>query len=190
MEGYEERQGSISVPGNTGVDGFLKTLRSILSLPKVQSISIDATGTVRYMRYVREGEPDGPLNLDYADMQPWNIIRGGDLQEVSAPDNTPAPVIIAGLFDIVAGEGLIPIAFATGAGSNFWRWHELTAGMKMVRKGAAYGLPIYTDRQMPDYSLVLCAAYVRSGLVDCHRFLLVHMPLGEFAIPETTVSVL
>ena len=190
MEGYKERQSSISVPKNSGVDGFLRTLRTILELPRVQNISIGSDGVVRYMRYVREGEPDGPAQIDYSDLAPWNIIRNSNsLQEIEHELDTPAPTVIANLFNILGQEGLVPIAFATGAASTFWRWHERTAGIRLTQRASAYGLPIYADSQMPDYSLVLCAAFVRTGLVDCHRFLMVGMQSEEFAPPDTNVSI-
>lgn len=191
MDGYQERLSSISVPKNTGLDGFLRTLRTILELPRVQNITIGSDGVVKYMRYVRDGEPDGPAQVDYTDLAPWNIIRNSlSLQEILHDPDVPAPVVIANLFNILGQESLIPIAFATGAASTFWKWHERTAGIRLTQRTSAYGLPIYTDSQMPDYSLVLCAAFVRTGLVDCHRFLMVGMQSEEFVPPDTNVSIL
>lgn len=189
MDGYQERVSSIDVPSNTGVEGFLKTLKKILGLPRVQSIHVEANGKVEYRRFVRKDEPDAPINVDYSGLEPWNVIRNGAMQEVTYVPGTPAASVIASLFNVLTQESLVPIAFATGAGSFFWDWHE-QSGVLLARKDAAYGLPIYTDRQMPDYALVLCAAYVRSGLTDCHRFLMVGMPTDEFIPPETNVSVL
>lgn len=189
MDGYQEKSNSVAVPKSTGIDGFLKTLRSILSLPRVQSISIDARGTVNYTRYVKEGESEGPLNVDYAGLQPWNIIRNGNLDELQHHSKEPASNVVATLFNRVAREGLTPVAFATGINTCFWKWHEMTAGIELVKTSSAYGLPIYTDRQLPDYRLVICAGYVRSGLVDCHRFIMANMS-SDVTGPETNVDIL
>lgn len=189
MDGYAEKTSSVAVPKNTGIDGFLKTLRTILALPRVQTISIDAKGKVSYMRYVREGETDVPLNVEYAGLEPWNIIRNGQIEEIDLDPATPAPAVISVMFNRVAREGLVPIAFATGAGSHFWKWHERTSGVSLSKTTTVYGLPLFTDRQMPDHALVMCAAFVKGSLVDCHRFLNVSMGI-DYEPPETSVSIL
>lgn len=190
MEGYQERSSSISVPKNTGIEGFLRTLKGILTLPRVQSVNIDATGKINYTRYVREGETDNPIGVDYTGLDPWSIIRNGELEELTRHTEAPAPYVIAVMFNRIAREGLVPVAFATGADSDFWRWHERTADIELSRTSSAYGLPIFTDRQMPDHSLVLCAAFVKGSLVDCHRFLSVSMGVIDLTPPETSVSIL
>jgi hypothetical protein len=190
MDGYSERTHAITVPKNTGVDGFLRTLRGILGLPRVRNISIDATGAVRYTRYVREDEPDSPIQVDYTGLEPWAIIRNQELEELPLPPSTPAPSVIAFMFNRLTQDSLAPIAFATGARSEFWRWHERTSGVRLARAGMAYGLPIYTDRQIPDDSLILCAAYIKGSLIDCHRFLTTSMSDVGFKPPETSVEIL
>lgn len=190
MDGYQEKTHAISVPKNTGIDGFLRTIRGILSLSRVQSINIESTGAVHYTRYVRNGETDDPIGVDYTGLEPWSIIRNGDLEEVTLKPNAPAPSAVAYMFNRITQDSLVPIAFATGAKSEFWAWHERTAGLRLVHKSSAYGLPIYTDKHMPDHSLVLCAAYTRSSLVECHRFLVVNMSEVDFTPPETSVAIL
>lgn len=189
MDGYEEKTSSVAVPRNTGVDGFLKTLRTILQLPRVQSINIDSKGKVSYVRYVREGETDTPINLDYAGLEPWNIIRNGQLEELHSMEHAPATTVIATMFNRIAREGLTPIAFATGVGTHLWRWHERTSQVELAKTPTVYGLPIYTDRQMPDHCIVLCASFVRGSLIDCHRFISASMGI-DFEPPDTSVSIL
>lgn len=194
MEGYEERTDSIRVPKNTGVDGFLKTLRRVLTLPRVQVINIDSSGMVSYTRIVREGEPPEPVDLDFSDLSPWSIVRNGTLEEFTVPHDAPATATIARLFNLLTQESLVPVAWVTGANSDFWAWHEETAGVRLTRQNMAYGVPIYTDREVPDHSLILCAAYTKgTTLVGCHRFLVVSMASfgGQGEPPaETEVSIL
>lgn len=193
MEGYEERTSSISVPKNTGIDGFLKTLRSVLDLTRVQTIKIDSSGKVTYTRIVREGEGSSPLEVDFADLQPWGIIRNGEIEEFIEHGRHPAPVTIARMFDMLTRESLIPIALVTGSNSIFWAWHEETSGVRLVKQNMAYGIPIYPDREVPDHALILCAAYTKgTTLVGCHRFLSVSMASygDQYTPPETEVSIL
>src|SRR5262245_21386748 len=119
MEGYSEKSGEVTVPKNTGVDGFLKALRGVLALRNVQSIFINAKGVVRYTRLIRkekeEEEPEGPLEVDYTGLEPWGIIRHRRVEDLGVHHETPAPATVALLFDRVARENLIPVAFVTGA---------------------------------------------------------------------------
>lgn len=190
MGGYAERSHSISVPKNTGIDGFLRTLRSILVLPRVQSINIDSTGAVRYTRYVHEEETDHPVAVDYEDLEPWGVIRNGDLEEVSIPISS-ASSVISYMLNKVTQEGLVPAAFAIGVNSALWAWHERTSGVRLTQKsGMLYGLPVYTDRQIPDTRLILCGAYVRGGLINCHRFIATSMSEPVSTPPQTLVEIL
>jgi hypothetical protein len=191
MEGYIEKTHEVTVPKNTGVDGFLKAIRSVLGLRNVQNISIDAKGVVRYMRYVRANEgDDNPIEVDYTGLEPWGIIQHRELEDVGYHHDTPAPTAIALMFNRVHQENLVPCAFAMGATSIFWEWHSRTAGVNLSRQGFAYGLPIYTDRQIPDHSVILCASYQRGGLLNCHRFLFMSMSEKSLAPPATSVTVL
>ena len=193
MEGYEERTHSIQVPKNTGVDGFVKTLRGVLELRNVQTIQVDAKGRVTYTRIVRAGEDSTPLAVDFGELAPWSIVRNGELEEFEAGEGDPATTVVARMFNLLTQEGLVPIAFVTGANSSFWRWHVETAGVRLARQNSAYGIPIYTDREVPDSSLILCAAYVRGAtLAGCHRFLAIGMASfgDQAAPPNTEVSIL
>lgn len=192
MEEYKERTDTISVPRNTGVEGFIRAIRGILSLPRVQNISVNATGQVSYRRYVRDGEvSEAKIDVDYSGLDPYAIIRNSELEEFPIRPGVSAASVIAHLFNKIAQEGCNAVAFVTGANSDFWRWHEQTSGVSLDRRLPAYGLPIYADRQIPDHALVLCAAYARSAtLLDCHRFIAVVMGVEEHVPPETSVDIL
>lgn len=192
MEGYAEKTHEVKVPKNTGIDGFLQALRQVLALRNVQNIQIDSKGVVRYTRLIRtsEAEADDPILVDYTGLEPWGIIRHRQLDDLGIHYETPAPAAVALMFNKVATEGLVPVAFVTGADSAFWAWHERTAGVTLARQLLAYGLPIYTDRQIPDHSLILCAASQPGSLLSCHRFFFVGMDERALAPPKTSVAVL
>ena len=77
---YKEITKSINVPSNTGTDGFLRTVAEIIKMPRVQTITIEASGKVSYTRYTEEGEEE--LNVDFTDLNPYYIIRNSDLEEM------------------------------------------------------------------------------------------------------------
>jgi hypothetical protein len=188
MEAYEEKASTVTVPANTGVEGFLRTLRAVLSLQRVQSIHIDSKGRVRYTRLVREGETDTPLAVDYTELAPWNLIRHGELENLRYPPDTVATTVMAHVLDYCAREDVLPIALVIGNPTNFWKWHEDTASISFSIKSFAYGLPVIVDNDVPEHAVVFCVSHLRGSLIDCHRFLLVAMPVAQ-PFPETSVEI-
>ncbi len=189
MDDYREVSKSIDVPPNTGVDGFLRTLRQILRKPRVQDIHINSRGQVRYTRYVREDEPEEPVGIEFDDLQPYYVIRNAELREFMPPPDLPAPVVIGLMFDQVAQERLQPIAFAVGAQTGLWDWYQYTTGHDVVARRQLFGLPIFIDRQIPDSVLLLCAGFGRdASFVDTQTSYKVEMP--RYALPSTEVEVI
>ena len=56
MPEYREVTGTIRVPENTGLEGFMHAIQSILKRPRVQELRVDARGQVKYRRYLVDGE--------------------------------------------------------------------------------------------------------------------------------------
>ena len=189
MDGYREVSKTINVPPNTGIDGFLRTLRQILRKPRVQDVHINSRGSVRYVRYVREDEPEDTAGIDFDDLQPYHIVRNAELQEFMPPSELPAAVVIGMMFDRVAQDRMHPIAFATGAASGLWDWYQYTTGHIVEARRQLFGLPVLADRQIPDSVLLLCAGFGRdASFVDTQISYKVEMP--RYALPTTEVEVI
>lgn len=185
MVDYKEVVNSIDVPPNTGVDGFLHTIRSILALPRVQSINIEGSGKVTYKHFALEDE--ALIGIEFEGLEPWYIIRNAEVQEFFT-DYTNAAVVISELFDRVAIEKLHPISFVTGANSIIWEWYEYTTGIRPRAGDQVFGLPLYMDRNAPDSVLILCSGYSRGGaLIDTKKSFKIEMFVAS--APETTVEV-
>jgi len=189
MEDYKEVTNNIDVPSNTGIDGFLRTLKQVLRKPRVQRVVISAKGKVSYTRYVRDGEPEDPVGIDFDDLQPYHVVRNAELREFMPPPNLPAPVVMGLMFEQVAQDRLHPIAFATGATSGVWDWYQYTTGHAVVARTQLFGLPLLVDRQIPDTVLLLCAGFGRdAAFVDTQTSYKVEMP--QYALPSTEVQVI
>lgn len=189
MAEYKLIEDSIEVPKNTGKEGFLHTIREILYLPRVQNIFIDSKGKVSYKRYIMNGESP-TVSIDFEGLQPWHIVRNGEVEELQVGAYSAA-VIITSLLDRVVEDKLRPIAFVLGANSVFWDWYSMTTGAPVDSREYICGLPIYTDRQTPDSALILCGAYTeRASLIDTQKSYKVEMiiPVGS-AGPDTLVEV-
>ena len=154
---YKEITKSIAVPSNTGHDGFLRTVAEIIKMPRVQSITIDASGKVSYTRYSDEGEEE--LNVDFSDLNPYYIIRNNEVEEMAYPSSASAATVVSFMLDRTTAKNLEPIAFVTGSGSSLGAWYLDSTGFSLLSRNRLFGYPLYTDRHMPDAALVLCAGY-------------------------------
>lgn len=176
----------VAIPRNTGRQGFLRALDQILQLPHVQSIHIGPTGVVSYERILLPEEKSETLGVNYEGLEPYHIMRNNEVVEI-LPRGLRAPwLAVAALFNRVELERLVPVAVVTGTGLTFWEWWQST-GAPVAHNSTLFGLPVYADRNLPDTTVTLCAAYSRSAaLVDCHRFFKMDItPLLEAQPPAT-----
>lgn len=151
------KETSIPVPKNTGIDGFLHTLRVILKLPRVQTVMIDASGKVTYSRYVQIEEEESGPSIDFTGIQPWALARQANVQECFIPSHSAAVVALA-LIDLAYSEALYPFSFIAGENTILWDWYFKTTGINIKDRQRLGGLPVYADKEVPSTVLVLCAA--------------------------------
>lgn len=185
---YRLQQSEVSVPKNTGIEGFLHTVRELLKLRRIQSINIDSKGLVKYERYVEDGEVE-KIGIDYEGLEPWHVVRNADVEELVTDVSNPLGVI-AHMFDAVAAEKLYPTAFVSGANNILKEWiYAGTSGRTILKKDSLFGLPVLADRNCPETALILCGAFSRdAALVDTQKAFKVEMDIA-FA-PDTQVEVL
>ena len=190
MSGFREQIDVVEVPRNTGMDGFLRTVRTLLSKPKVQEINIDARGKIRCKRYVREDEEDvRNAGIDFEDLSPAAVVRNTQVEEVPILEGASSAVVLGALFDTVSAAQLTPVAFVTGAGTSLWDWYKTTTGTHLRSKTTLHGLPLYTDRNIPDTALLLTAAYGKNAaLVDARNTFKIEMP--RYELPGNDVRVM
>jgi hypothetical protein len=178
---YKLISDEVEIPKNTGMEGFLHTVKEILKLPRVQSINIDARGKVKYERYLADGE-EPKIGIDFKGLEPWGVIRNGEVEELSVPMKSAMSVLDM-VFEFVQREKFFPIAFVTGANSILESW------MRCSPKTSLFGLPIYRDRNCPDTVLLLCAAYSRdAALIDTQKSFKIEMVIVESG-PDQDVEV-
>jgi hypothetical protein len=180
---------SVDVPPGTGVEGFVHTVRSLLKLSLIQSISINARGKVTYERFVDEDEKN-PIKVDYSGVEPWYIARNapGGVEEL-ALNSYNAAVILCAVLDRAMTERLHPIAFVASPNTVLWDWYGYTTGTTVNVRNSICGVPIYTDRHVPDSALILCGSYAKDGaIIDTQKAYKVEM--DYMIAPKTEVEVL
>ena len=192
MDDYREVTGTINVPSNTGIDGFVKTIRELLRRPRLQEINIDARGKVTFRRFAKNGEEygnqDNNFGVDLSDLQPYNIIRNAEIKECLPPSDLPASVIIGIMFDQVSKDTLVPLAFATGRMTVLWDWYQFTTGYVFETRDRLFGLPLLTDRLLPDTALLLCSGFGKDAkFIDTQVSYKVEMPRHEVSTTSLKV---
>lgn len=188
---YREVTQSIAVPKNTGIEGFVITVRELLKRPRIQEITINAAGQVSYRRLISEAE-ETPLNVDLETLTPSGVMATANVTELVLPLSLSAPIALSKMFDRFAIDQIYPIALVTGAGTVFWDWFRATSKSALHSRAYAFGLPVVTDRHVPDTALLLFGSSMmpRAALVDTTDVLKLEMETSILKVPDTTVEVL
>jgi hypothetical protein len=189
MTQYREVSETIDVPRNVGEEGFLRTVRAILRMPRVQEITINSSGRVSYRRFIKDEEPEVNLDMDVEDLRPSYVLRNTTLVEMPLPVGMNAAVVLGTMFTAAVRDGLTPLAFVSAIDTVFWQWYWETTAVRYEPSGYVYGLPLLLDKDVSPSALMLCATFGRdASLIDTQRGYKVEMPVGIMAPPETKVD--
>ena len=189
MSEYKEVTDTIEVPPNTGMEGVLHTLKTLLRKPRVQEITINRKGVVKCRRYASSNDTQRNSGVDFADLAPSALVRNTQIDEVAISPEMNAALVLSSLLDMVAMKQLKPLAFVTGADTTFWTWYRATTGTELNSRDSVLGLPLHLDRMLPDTALILAAGYGRdASLVDARNSLKVEMP--QYSYPSNDVEVM
>jgi len=183
---YKKVEHTLTVPKNTGVAGFMRTVESLIRLPRVQAIHIEASGKVTWSRYVVGDEEDELPGIDFGALEPWAVIRNKEVVELPVHTSNAA-LVLSMMLDRATSEGLRPITFVSGANSVFREWFADTTGYHLGST-SVMGLPLHGDRHISDTALLLCAAYASDApLAETQKAYKVEM--DYVAVPGTFVEV-
>jgi hypothetical protein len=157
MSEYKITTDTITVPKNTGAEGFLRVVETYLRKPRVQEISIDARGTIAVKRYVQENDTAPSTGVDFSDLVPSYIVRNTEVTELPMEDRyNPAEVILC-MLDTAAAARMKPLAFVIGAESVLFSWYSRNTYIAIMPRDTLCGLPVLKDRHIPDTALILVA---------------------------------
>lgn len=187
---YREVSNSIDVPRNTGVEGFIQTVRTILRRSRVQEIRITADGKVNYRRLVHGEQEETPLDVDLETLTPMAVARRAEVRELTLPPSLSAAISISKMFDRFAIDQIYPIIWGVSPATVFWKWFEATSKSALHARSHAFGLPVIADRHIPDTALLLFGA-INSGasLIDTTNVLKLEMEESILKPPDTTVEI-
>jgi hypothetical protein len=188
---YREVSRSVDVPKNTGVEGFIQTVRTILKRPRVQEVKIGADGKVTYRRLVKDGVEENPLSIDLDSLTPHAVLGRASTVEELQEQPPSAAIAISMMFDRFAIDQVYPILWGTGADTVLWKWFGATTKSPLHSRSHLFGLSVVTDRQIPDTALLLFGATSPgAALIDTTNVLKLEMGVSIFRPPETTVEVI
>lgn len=192
MSKLSKIQRSIEIPKNTGIQGFLRAIRSVLELPRTvwfQAELKKGGAVLSYERYIEEGQEERPPQIDFGSLTPYRLIRLTDIREIAVPPSGDAGRVVADLFRLMAAESLWPLAWVGGQNSTFWAWHSQTTGVPLeVGSTAAYGLPFLTDAEVDNETLLLVGGYQRGAeLNEAQLTLRILIPGGSWSTKSLEV---
>ena len=189
---FERIDEEIDVPRETGVEGFILALRTILRKPRVQSVGIDVRGRITVTRFVRAEEPQVEFAIDFSSVTPSAAVRSGEVLEVDVPAGEEPKTTVFRLFNEASRDQLYPVAFVVGANSSFYRWLDASA---QVFGNNIFGQRVLKDRQIPDDVLILATSFgPRGELVDVQRCYKITLPLvpspsAFLDVPAVTIEI-
>lgn len=172
-----EHTEELEVPKNSGIEGFLATIKAILKLPAVQRVVIEPNKIV-LTRLIDPNKSNVPVELDFEGLLPYSVLRNCERIREIAPRDSVYSTLVAVMM-AASKDRLYPVAFATGADTALLKWYENGTGDELDDEAPLLGIPVYRDRQIEDTHLYLCAARSRGGaLVDTVRAYKVQLPEG------------
>ena len=160
---FEQVSGVVDVPRNTGTEGFIQLIRSILKLGHVQDIHVTANGKVSY-KYLAVKSADRPeFNPEqlFERASPSCVVRNSTLVEVRVDERKSSVETLVLVTRSAQLDGVVPNAWVTGANTLLFKWLPSRSNIsaEQLQPGTIlFGLPIYRDRMLPDESLILCAS--------------------------------
>lgn len=183
----KEIESEIAVPRNTGLPGLLRAIEQIAARPRVQSISINSKGVIKYKHYVPDdSEEYKNFGVDFEDLRPYSVIRNTEIVELDVGSTPPpASTVIGMLFDSVLLRQMRPINFVVGVATQLWSWYQDSTGHAMQVKSHLHGLGVLIDQEIPDTALILCAGFGKdAALIDTQVAFKIEIPMGIFHTPE------
>lgn len=170
---FERVEETISVPKETGVEGFIVAMREVLKKPRVQEVKIDARGKMSVTRFVRVGEPRSTISVEFESVTPYAAVRSGHVIELLRQESDEPLTVLAKMLERCAADQMYPVAFIIGAKSSFFEWVKFP-----FRHGTVLGLRVFEDRHVGDDVLILASSYGPDGdLVDVQNCYKIALPL-------------
>jgi len=145
----------LSVPKNTGIKGFLRAIETVLKVPFIQKIEINAQGEISYLHQVVEAEsPLDPL-VFFDDLYPWASIKDKEMEELNLGIYDSSRTLVR-LLDVVTAQNLKPLAFIVSTDTVLYKWMDVTSFFEPKTKNLC-GIKILEDEHLPDTTLLLAA---------------------------------
>jgi len=165
-------ESTVQVPPKTGVAGFLRTIETLLRLPRLQKVTIDARGAVQYTRLVLEGaeEPEDVV-VNFQGLAPYDLIRNSPITEVRDVESLSPAELLLWLLGEVTREGSHPAVWVLHDLKELETWLNLPWFTERTSATSLLGYPLLFDADISPGMLLLGTAPKRGGeLVECTQF--------------------
>jgi len=167
------------------VSGFLRYVRDILRMPRVQRIEI-TPGKIRWEREVVPGEPAEASPLEGEEFDPATLLKACALTDL--PWTEKPEVAFYRVLSAFDQNGLVPGGVVVPAGPGVWSWLRHPEPPPAASVRYLLGLPVVFAPTLPDEAVFVFAASV-PGLPLERASHAVRIPYPAHAITRVPVPV-
>lgn len=169
---------TLQVPKATGVQGFLRTIERVLTVPRLRSMHVSHTGQVSYEALVPEEVKDLPvLDVELESLLPSQLLRNIETAEYLPKEgSTPTDQVVGTILQVLAA-GLFPCRWLCADLRTVHKWSGLVPS---VADEDLLGFPVMEDPGLPREALILLGAVLRgAALVDSSLAVVLSMGVGN-----------
>jgi hypothetical protein len=152
------------MPGD--IDGILDTVRRIILMGEVQSISIRNDEPITYQRFVRPGEELKPSEStsSFAELSAMEVVRNVPMEEYPPGTLSPADTVLK-MFIAMAFDGWVVTHILIGDHTQFWTWLGIEP-LYSKRISQFLGARIEREKTLPSGVFILCGSKTRSATIS------------------------
>lgn len=148
------------------IDGILDSIRKIIMLGEVQSITLKNDEPITYQRFVPVGEELRPeeSTQSYAELTAYEIIRNVPMEEWGSYTRKSNCTSLVRMFMAMAARGWIVTHLVLAENTEFWEWLGVPIPVMSELK-QFMGARVEWSKELPSNVFILCGSRTRHATI-------------------------
>jgi len=153
------------MPGD--IDGILDTVRRIILMGEIQSLTLKSDEPITYQRFVRPGEELKPSEstASFAELSAMEVVRNVPMEEFSGDGGGNVNSYLIRMFAQMAFDGWVVTHLLVGEHTQFWAWQGIEPIISK-RLTQFLGARIEREKTLPSSVFILCGSKTRSATIS------------------------
>lgn len=152
----------LEIGQGSGVKGLVDAFRRLLSLRRLDHVSIDRKGVLEVTLRLPEGEEFELPTTEVVQLTPAEVIAKARSFEVVSPPGEPVLRAVLRLFEEAKNQVVVPVAFLASRECIVWSKVSEELGHPFDRE-FFFGYDVFFDEGLPRETLVLAACLSLDG---------------------------